>query len=143
MGPLLFYILGTILAGGGPGDALTTAEVVARAVAAGLVLALLLGALSLAAASLTERRAAAAVGIVMFTMLSSILVPLLVDLLELPGLIALLDVTEVASVAVDAAFGLSPAGGHGLAVTALAWMVWTGGLYALASWRLHTAVVSR
>lgn len=139
--PPLIYVLGTVLAGGGPGDAMAVAAAVGRVVLAGTALALLFAALSLAAASLTQRRAAAAVGIILFVVLSAALIPVLANAYDAPATLRLLDVTAVANQTTSAIYGQRLA--HPAWVVGLVWLTVTVALYAFATWRMRRLVVHR
>src|SRR5688500_8367204 len=72
LGPPLFLLTAYVLEGGGPDGPGAIALLVVRIVAAGLLLSAFFGSLSMAVASVTDRKAAAAAAIVVILLLSSV-----------------------------------------------------------------------
>jgi ABC-2 type transport system permease protein len=95
LGPLLFMLLAFVLAGLGP-SATETPELLARIFAAGIVTALLYAALSMAVSSLTTRRAAAAVGVVLLLFVPASVVRAAIESAGAPNELDLLSTPFVA-----------------------------------------------
>lgn len=141
--PPLIYVLGTVIIGAGPDGALAVVTTVARAVGSGVALALLFGALSLAAASLSDRTGAAAGIIVLYVVISGAVVAATVFALDAPDVLVLLDVNQVAARTVAGFYG---EGQDGIVPT---WSVfaalaaWIGAFGAFARWRYRRLSVTR
>lgn len=84
LGPPLLLLLGYSLQGAGPDGVLGLLGVLGRVVASGLVLALVFTTLSMAVASLTDRRAIAAAGVLLIVIGSSIVTSTLHFALDAP-----------------------------------------------------------
>lgn len=141
--PLLVYLAGTMVAGVGPSGPGETVVAVARAVAAGGLVTATFAALSLAAGALTDRRGAAAGGLVLFLLLHGVLAATLQNALGAPAAAAaLLDLNRTTLAAVLAVYGVGDAElGPFAALAGVA--VWTAALGGLAWWRLSTYEVTR
>ncbi len=72
LGPPLLLLIGLTLAGAGPDGVVQFVTVLARVVAGGLVISAAYTAVSLAAASLTERRALASAGVILVLLVSGV-----------------------------------------------------------------------
>lgn len=140
--PLLLYLAGTMIAGAGPSGVGAVAVALVRALTAGGLVAAAFTALSVAAGTLTDRRGAAAGGVVLFVILDSALVGILQNALRLPDLIGLLDLNRVVLAAVLAVYGVDE-GEFGPVTSVAAALAWTAGLGALARWRLAGVEVTR
>lgn len=107
VGPLLFMLLAFVLAGLGP-SAAETPRLVLRILAAGLTTALLYAALSLAVASFTTRRAAAAVGLVLLLFVPVSIVRSAIESAGAPNELDLLSFPFVAADLAYRIFGETP-----------------------------------
>jgi ABC-2 type transport system permease protein len=137
VGPLLFMLLANTLAGYGP-SAGDTPELLLDIVTAGVATALLYASLSLAVSSLTTRRAAAAVGVVLLLFVPVSVVRSAIDSAEAPDELDLLSFPFVAAELAYRIFGETPeddspitelstglvAGGLGAAILAGALLCW-------------------
>jgi ABC-2 type transport system permease protein len=137
LGPLLFMLLAFVLAGFGP-SAIETPELLARIFAAGIVTALLYAALSMAVSSFTNRRAAAAVGVVLLLFVPASIVRPAIESADAPKELDLLSSPFVVFELAYRIFGETPdeadpvtelstwlvAGGVGAAILAGALVCW-------------------
>lgn len=141
--PPLLYVLGTVLVGAGPAGPAAVAGAVGRAVAAGLVVTALLGALSLAAASLTDRQATASVMVVLAVLINGAVVGTVVFALDASPALLLLDVSQVAIQSVAVIYGQpTPAEVPGAVVLA-ALTAWTLALVAVTTTRYRHLRITR
>jgi ABC-2 type transport system permease protein len=127
LGPLLFMLLAFTLAGYGP-SAGETPELLLRILVAGLVTALLYASLSMAVSSLTTRRAAAAVGLVLLFTVPVSVVRTAIDSAGAPKELDLFSFSFVAGDLAYRIFGEVPE--DDAPVEALATWVVAGGLGA-------------
>jgi ABC-2 type transport system permease protein len=95
VGPLLFMLLARVLAGFGP-SATETPELLAQILAAGIATSLLYAALTMAVSSFTNRRAAAAVGVVLLLFVPSTVVRTAIESSDAPNELDLLSSPFVA-----------------------------------------------
>jgi ABC-2 type transport system permease protein len=91
LGPALMWLLGYTLQSLGPDSVLEWLSVAGRIVAAGLIIAALYTAVSLAAACFTDRRAFASVAVILTILGASIATGVLVESAELPDELRLFD----------------------------------------------------
>ena len=125
-----------------PGPALPLLLV--RVVASGVVLALLLGMVGIAGASLTDRRAFASAGIFLTLVGLGVVSEVLVEALDAPAWIRVIDVVTLGMSLVGRIHGavdeLADVATWALAAAGVAWVV---GLSALTHWRYRRLVVVR
>jgi ABC-2 type transport system permease protein len=126
-GPLLVMLVAFDIAGHGPSAAETPALVV-RILAAGIATALVYTALSLAVSSLTARRAAAAIGVVLLLFVPSSVVRAAIENADAPEELDLLSAPFVVANLAYRIFGETPAEGEPVAELST-WLV-VGGLAA-------------
>jgi ABC-2 type transport system permease protein len=127
LGPLLFMLLSFSLAGYGP-SAGETPELLLDIAAAGIATALLYAALSLAVSSLTTRRAAAAVGVVLTLFVPVSVVRAAIESADAPEELDLLSFPFVAGELASRIFGETPEEAE--PITTLSTGLVTGGLAA-------------
>ena len=145
VGPLVFMMLAFAIAGFGP-SAADAPELLLRIVAAGGVTALLYTALSLAVSSVTARRAAAAVGVVLLVFVPAAVVRTAIDSADAPNELDLLSSPFVAYDLAYRIFGETP--GDAEPVSELSTGLVVGGLgatvvaCALVSWLLYRRMES-
>jgi ABC-2 type transport system permease protein len=142
--PPVLVLIGYSVNGAGPDDFGAWMGTLARIVLSGAAISAPLAAVSMAASSLTDRRAFAAIGIVMMILATPILASALVDGAELSPYIRLIDLFSVPFESVFRIFG-DPGNFSEVATWAvyagnLAWV--TGGL-AIVWWRYSKLVISR
>jgi ABC-2 type transport system permease protein len=145
VGPLVFMLLAFAIAGFGP-SAADAPELLLRIVAAGGVTALLYTALSLAVSSVTARRAAAAVGVVLLVFVPAAVVRTAIASADAPNELDLLSSPFVAYDLAYRIFGETP--GDAEPVSELSTGLVVGGLgatvvaCALVSWLLYRRLES-
>lgn len=127
LGPLLFMLLAFVLAEVGP-SATEVPRTLARIFAAGITTALLYAALSMAVSTLTSRRAAAAVGVVLFLFVPVTVVRSAIESAGAPDELDLLSSPFVAADLAYRIFGETPEDGGPVAELST-WLV-VGGLGA-------------
>jgi ABC-2 type transport system permease protein len=127
VGPLLFMLVAFLVAGFGP-TAGETPELLLRILASGIATALLYGSLSMAVSSLTTRRAAAAVGVVLALFVPASVVRPAIESAGAPNALDLLSFPFVAFDLSYRIFGEQP--GDNAPVEQLATWVVAGGLGA-------------
>lgn len=137
LGPLLFMLVAFVVAGYGP-SAAETPKLLLQILAVGITTALLYTALSMAVSSLTTRRAAAAVGVILTIFVPSIVVRSAIESTDAPNELDLLSSPFVAAELAYRIFGETPddaepvtelatwlvAGGVGAAIVAGALVCW-------------------
>lgn len=141
--PPLIYVLGTVIVGSGPDGPVAVARTVAQAIGSGAAMAALFGALSLAAASLSDRTGAAAGTIILYLVLSGALVGTSVFALDAPALLLLLDVNQVATDVVSRFYGEAQNDAIPSWAVFGALLAWVGALGAFARWRYQRLAVTR
>lgn len=141
--PPLVYVLLLVVTGHGPDGPVAVARTVAQAVGSGLAMATLFGALSLAAASLSDRTGAAAGTIVLYLVLSRAVLGISVGALDAPDALLLLDVNQVGLEAVARFYGETIEGGIPTWAVFGALVAWVAGLAAFTRWRYQRLAVTR
>lgn len=144
LGPPLLLLLGLTLADAGPGGAGDFLLVLVRVGVAGVVISAPYTALSLAAASLTDRRAVASAGVILLLLATSIATTTLVEQSGADVHLLLLNVFFVPFELVQRVYGV-PGSEPAIATSALlgAELVWAFGAAAVLSWRYRTLTVTR
>lgn len=144
LGPPLLLLLGLTLADSGPESAGDFALVLVRIVVAGLAVASIYTAVSLAAASLTERRAVASAGVILLLLATSIASGQLVDGNGADPNLILFSLFELPFLLVERVYGEVGARPE-IATTSLAAAVfgWTAAATGLLWWRYRTLAVTR
>lgn len=141
--PPLIYVLGAVLAGGGPDGPGAVLLDVIRVFAGGIALALLFGGLSLVAGSITERTGAAAAIVVLYAMISGAVIASVVFGLDAPDALLLLDINQVANEGVARLYGEQNNGDLGTPLVLGAMAVWIVLLFGFARWRYQKLAVTR
>lgn len=141
--PPLIYVLGTVIVGAGPDGVVAVVRTVAQAIGSGLALALLFGALSLAAASLSDRTGAAAGTIVVYLVISGAVVGTTVFALDAPDALVLLDVNQVAARTVAGFYGEGQDGAVPTWAVFASLAAWIGAFGGFARWRYRRLAVTR
>lgn len=144
IGPALLLLVGLSAVDAGPSGAIGVVVAVGRAVAAGSVIAAVVTGLTMALASLTDRHATASGFIILWLLASRALVDgLLLEGLDAPTPVALLDISDLALEFSARVYGTTSEFdvGFGLVLlAAAAWIVLTG---SFARWRYHRLQVTR
>lgn len=144
LGPSLLIHIGRALLGVGPagfGDVLLA---IARAIVAGLVLAVGFTAVGMAAASLTDRRAFASAGILLGLVLLGIVSEVVVFEIDGPQWIGTFDVGELFLEVTARLYGESlELGRLGTAGVVAAAVAWVAGLVGVVAWRYRKLEVTR
>lgn len=145
LGPPLLLLLGYAAQGSGPDGILGFLGVLGRIVASGVMLALVYGLLSLAVASLTDRRAVAAAGVLLTVIGSSAVTSTLYFALDAPRGVMSFNLFRAPFDLVSHIYGEG-----GLPPTYVPWVVLLAGLAAVALvsaatvvWRYETLQVTR
>ncbi len=95
VGPVLFLLVAYTIEGSGPDGLSEWAQIFLRIIAAGAAISAAFTAASLAAASLTDRRIFATIGVIVLLWSTSVLVPLVVEIAELDGRLFGLDLNGI------------------------------------------------
>lgn len=142
--PPVLVLIGYSVNGAGPDDFASWMGTLARIVLSGAAISAPLAAVSMAASSLTDRRAFAAIGIVMMILATPILASALVDGAELSPYLRLIDLFSVPFESVFRIFGDT-----GNFPEVATWAVfasnvaWTVGGLAIVWWRYSKLVIAR
>ena len=142
--PPMLVLIGYSVNGAGPDGFGSWMGTFARIVLSGAAISAPLAAVSMAASSLTDRRAFAAIGIVMMILATSILATALVDNAELSPYIRLIDLFSVPFESVFRIFG-DPGNFSEVATWAVyaGNLAWVAGGLAIVWWRYSKLVISR
>lgn len=145
VGPGLFLLVGLSLLSQGPDGVLGWAAELARVVGGGLTFSMIFGSLGLALSSVTDRRTAAAAGVAMWLIGSSIVFRVvLIETMNRTETLALLDPSAVANEVVRRYYGtvgeLPDVATWSVVAAAAAWIV---GTVAFTRWRYHRLQVTR
>jgi len=142
--PPVLVLIGYSVNGAGPDGFGSWMGTFARIVLSGAAISAPLAAVSMAASSLTDRRAFAAIGIVMMILATSILATALVDNAELSPYIRLIDLFSVPFESVFRIFG-DPGNFSEVATWAVyaGNLAWVAGGLAIVWWRYSKLVISR
>ena len=144
LGPQLLLLVGRALVDAGPETATDFALVLVRSLAAGLMVSLVYTAISLAAASLTERRAFASAGVILTLLLSGAVTSALVENADFDRRVYLLNLGFLPIELVQRIYGelgSEPSLTTASLVAAVA--AWVLGSAALVLWRYRRLTVSR
>lgn len=141
--PPLIYVLGTVIVGSGPDGPVAVARTVAQAVGSGIAVAALFGALSLAAASLSDRTGAAAGTVILYLVLSGSLIGTSVFALDAPVLLLMLDVNQVAADVVARVYGAAEHPSIPTWAVVAALVAWIAALGVFTRWRYRRLTVTR
>ncbi len=144
LGPPLLLLVGYTVEGAGPDGLGEWIWTFVRVVLSGLAISVALAAVSMAASSLTDRRAFAAIGIVLLVLASPILATALVEGAELSPSWRLVDIASVPFELVFRIFG-QPGNFPELSTWSvlLSNLVWTVGGIAVVWWRYSKLVIAR
>ena len=141
--PPLIYVVGAVLAGGGPDGPAAIALDVVRVFAGGIALAVTFGGLSLAAASISDRTGAAAGIIVLYAMVSGAVIATIVFGLDAPEPLLLLDINQVANEGVARLYGEELNGTLSTPLVLGAMAAWIAVLFGFTRWRYRRLAVTR
>jgi ABC-2 type transport system permease protein len=144
VGPPLLLLIGYTVEDAGPDGFASWLATLARIVLSGVAISAALAAVSMAASSLTDRRAFAAIGIVLIVLASPILAGALVDGAGLSPWFRLLDISTMPFELVFRIFG-QPGNFPALATwsVVVSNVVWTLGGLAIVWWRYSKLVIAR
>lgn len=144
LGPPLLVLIGYSVEGQGPHGIDGFALTLLRIVLAGLAISAALAAVSMAASSLTDRRAFAAIGIVLLVLAAPILGAALVDGAELSPYWRLIDISTMPFELVFRIFGQAGNLPELSTISIVAAnLVWTIGGLAIVWWRYSKLVIAR
>jgi ABC-2 type transport system permease protein len=144
LGPPLLLLVGLTFADAGPDGPLDFLGVLVRVVAGGFAISTAYTALSLAAASLTDRRALASAGVILVLLVSSVTTAILVDELDADVRLLLLNLFFIPFELVQRIYG--EVGGEPRLTTlqlVFANVAWTLVSAAVVSWRYRRLTVTR
>jgi ABC-2 type transport system permease protein len=144
VGPPLLLLIGYTVEDAGPDGFVSWIATLMRIVLSGIAISAALAAVSMAASSLTDRRAFAAIGIVLLVLASPILAAALVDGAGLSPSFRLLDISTMPFELVFRIFD-QPGNFPELATwsVVLSNVVWTVGGVAIVWWRYSKLVIAR
>ncbi|MBW3614093.1 MAG: ABC transporter permease [Actinobacteria bacterium] len=145
IGPLLLLLVGLMLQGVGPDGPLEVMKVLGRIVAAGVVLAAVFTAISMAVASLTDRRAVASAATIFLLLGSGVVAGILVGGLGAPAEVFVVNVLRSSLEVVARIYGESDTrfAGVDTAVVAAGTAAWAVGGAAVAVVRYRRLQVTR
>ncbi len=144
IGPPLLVLIGYSVEGAGPDGVNGFVLTLARIVVSGIAISAAMASVSMAASSLTDRRAFAAIGIVLLVMAAPILATALVEGAELSPMWRMIDISTMPFELVFRIFG--QAGNFpelGTLDVVIANLVWTAGGIAVVWWRYSHLVIAR
>jgi len=144
LGPPVLLLIGYTVENAGPDGIDGWLWTLARVVASGVAISAALAAVSMAASSLTDRRAFAAIGIVLLVLASPILAAALVEGAELSPLFRLIDISTMPFELVFRIFG-QPGSFPELSTWSVVAsnIAWTVGGIAVVWWRYSKLVIAR
>ncbi|MEA3019963.1 MAG: type transport system permease protein [Actinomycetota bacterium] len=144
IGPQLLLLIGRTLVSSGPSSALDFLALLGQAVVAGAVVSALYTALSLAAASLTDRRAVASAGVILLLLVSSAVTSALVNGAGSDQRIYLLNGFRLPFELVQRIYG-EPGGLPGIGTSSLvaAVVAWIAASCGIVVWRYRKLTVAR
>lgn len=147
LGPPLFMLVARTIAGSGPDGPAALALLFARVVLAGVAVAVLYTALSLAVSSVTTRRAAASAAIIFILIGTSVVSDALIHGADAPAALFLIDLLNLPPELVyriyGASSGLASAGSLSTAAIVGAYVAWTTALGLFTWLRYRRLAVSR
>lgn len=145
LGPPLLLLLGYTAEGVGPDGVGDWLAVLVRIIVSAFAISAPLVAISMGASSLTDRRAFAAVGVVLLLIMTPILAGLLVDAAEWSTSLWAISPVSMAVTLVFRIFGSdeSPLADISTAVVFGSTAGWTIGGMAIVAWRYHRLVIAR
>jgi ABC-2 type transport system permease protein len=144
LGPELLLLVGRSLVDAGPGSVGDFLLVLVRVIASGLVMSTIYTAISLAAASLTERRAFASAGVILLLLMSSGVTAALVEEADLDRRLYLLNIGFLPLEVVNRIFG-EPGSEPSLETASIftAAVAWTLASAAVVVWRYRKLTIAR
>jgi ABC-2 type transport system permease protein len=144
VGPPLLLLVGLTFANAGPDGLGDIAVLVLRIVASGIAISAAYTALSLAAASLTDRRAIASAGLILFLTATAVATGILVDEAGADSRLLLLNLMFVPFELVQRIYGVTGDNPElGAVSLAAAELAWTFACAALVWWRYDRMTVNR
>ena len=108
VGPLLFLLVAYTIEGSGPDGLGDWLVVLARILVAGVAIAATITAASLAISSLTDRRAFAAIGVILLLLGSNLVTSVLVEVAELDERLYAFNLGEIGAALKDRIYGVGP-----------------------------------
>jgi ABC-2 type transport system permease protein len=144
IGPQLLLLVGRTLVDAGPAGPGDFALLLARAIVSGIIVSALYTAISLAAASLTDRRAVASAGVILLLLVSSGVTSALVENAKTNPRLYLLNLFLLPFELVQRVYG-ERGNQPAIATTALVFAVvaWVAGAAAVVVWRYRKLTVAR
>ena len=108
VGPLLFLLVAYTIEGSGPDGLGDWLVVLVRILAAGVAIAATITAASLAISSLTDRRAFAAIGVILLLLGSNLVTSMLVEVAELDARLYAFNLGDIGAALKDRIYGVGP-----------------------------------
>jgi len=108
VGPVLFLLLAYTIEGSGPDGVLNWLKIGGQILAAGAVLSAVYGAASLAAASLTDRRAFASIGVIVLLLGTNIVSEVLVETADMSPRVFAVNISDISAELKDRIYGVEP-----------------------------------
>jgi ABC-2 type transport system permease protein len=144
VGPQLLLLIGRSLVDAGPDGPVDFMALLLRAVVSGLVVSTIYTAISLAAASLTERRAVASAGVILLLLVSGSIVSVLVEQVGADRRLFLLHLFFLPFELVQRIYG-EPGSEPAVKTASLAFaaLAWTAASAAIVVWRYRKLTVAR
>jgi ABC-2 type transport system permease protein len=144
IGPQLLLLIGRTLVDAGPDSVGEFLLLFVRALASGIVVSALYTAISLAAASLTDRRAVASAGVILLLLVSSVVTSALVENADATKRIYLLNLFLLPFELVHRIYGeIGQEPAIDTTALAFAFVAWVAGAAAIVVWRYRKLTISR